>query len=85
MTDKKGYIYEHRLVMAKYLKRCLLQWEIVHHKNKNKLDNRLENLEVMDVGFHDTITKLENKISALESRVTILEAENILLKSQLRV
>ena len=42
----------HRVVMENFLKRELSSTEVVHHKNENKRDNRIENLEVMDAKKH---------------------------------
>jgi len=92
MANRSGYVFEHRLVVAKALGRNLHSWEIVHHKHdkypagsvEDKQDNRYpENLQLVSDDRHKQITILEGMIKNLQKRVTLLEAENILLKEQI--
>lgn len=43
---KSKRVPEHRLVMSEYLGRAIRKSENIHHKNGNRADNRLENLEL---------------------------------------
>ena len=85
MCNISHYVLEHRLVMAYKLGRCLERGELVHHINHNRLDNRIENLQLVPRYKHEQITVLENRIRTLESRVTLLECENILLRKEVGV
>lgn len=73
MARANGYVYKHRLNMAKHLGRVLHRWEIVHHKNGDKKDNGIENLELYGDDRHNQITLLRNRITYLETRIVSLE------------
>jgi hypothetical protein len=72
-TKTCDYMFEHRLVAEKYLltdensveidgKLYLSPDYVVHHKNGNKLDNRVENLQVMTLSEHQSMhAKKKNK------------------------
>lgn len=84
MANSYGYVREHRLVMAQHLGRALHSWELIHHKNGQKTDNRLENLELVSSSTHRQIEALLEEMKTLQQRVTLLEAQNSLLQIQLQ-
>ena len=66
-----GFVFEHRLVAERYLltpensveingKRYLSPEYVVHHKDMNRLNNDISNLEVIEKGQH---VSLHNKLS----------------------
>jgi len=88
MVRKDGYVKEHRLVVAKHINRCLLPWEIVHHKNSIRDDNQIENLEllsgekyhIIDSIVKQYIRRLEGKVDKLLEGQRELRAETRLLR-----
>jgi len=52
-NQKRGWEYEHRIVMEVLLKRRLKSSETVHHINGNKSDNRVENLIILTRQEHE--------------------------------
>lgn len=59
IEGEKKIFLKHRLIMEIYLKRKLKRSEDVHHKDGNKNNNTINNLEVLSHGKHSTITNKE--------------------------
>ena len=47
------WVVEHRYIMEQHLGRKLEKSEIVHHKDGNGINNKIENLEIMSWGKHN--------------------------------
>jgi hypothetical protein len=95
MANHHSYVLEHRLVMAKHLKRCLLPWEVVHHRDGGKGHNELRNLElisgqkyhIVDGAVKQYIKRLQtenkkilSKLNELAIEIRLLRLENKQLK-----
>lgn len=50
-----GHRNAHRVTMEKHIGRKLSYNEVVHHKNGNKSDNNIENLEILSRAEHASI------------------------------
>lgn len=68
---KSGRIAEHRVVMERHLGRRLKRSEHVHHKDGNRQNNAIENLEILTSSEHTRIHKRE--ISAVLRNLPILQ------------
>lgn len=59
----KNKMHIHRLIMSFILGRHLETNEYVHHKNGNRLDCRLDNLQLIDVFTHQSMHNKGKEIS----------------------
>ncbi len=71
--DRKGgnYIFEHILVMEKKLGRFLENYEIVHHIDKNKQNNNIENLHLFSGKDNKDSSQMHNAAHESLEQITI--------------
>ena len=67
-ATKKGYVLEHRLVAEEMLGRPLSGQEHVHHLNRDRGDNRPENLSILQVSEHASLHGKEGNAKRWGSR-----------------
>jgi len=83
-ANKRGYIYEHRIIMEKRIGRYLTTQEVVHHINFNKKDNSDENLMLFSTDeehrkYHSILRKeerLKNGFASPELRLKTYKTYN---------
>jgi hypothetical protein len=63
-ATKKGYVMKHRLLWEEANSACLFPWSSVHHKDGNKRNNDISNLEAM-------MTYQHNKLEAIKQHAML--------------
>ena len=59
-SSKQGYVGEHTLIMEKHIGRHLKPEEVVHHVNRDRKDNRIQNLQLMTDVEHKRLHAIED-------------------------
>ena len=78
MATAKGYVREHRYIMAKHLNRFLLPSEHIHHRDGDRANNTVENLELISPQNHIPYKQM-CKDCPLRKRIKVLERQLISL------
>lgn len=68
-STQSGYFLEHVLVMEAHLGRLLQEGEVVHHRNGNRKDNNINNLELYSSNANHLKAELTGR-SQKEPRLT---------------
>ena len=74
------FILDHRLVMQKNLGRELLETEHIHHLNGDRMDNRVENLQIVTNSEHHAIHHRDKRNT--ETHKACPKCNQVLLRSE---
>ena len=72
LANKAGKVYEHVYVMAQSIERKLSVGEVVHHKNRIRTNNAIENLQLMSAEEHTRLHRIEDGYDIREERACLL-------------
>lgn len=67
-ATKLGYVFMHRVVMENHIGRLLKDNEVVHHKDENKKNNDISNLQLMTNEEHVRLHALKRGCNMVELR-----------------
>lgn len=81
-ATKNGYVLLHRVIVENHLGRLLNSNEVVHHKDGNKRNNSIENLEILSPGEHTRLHGLQYGQSYVKLKCPICGTEFELPKNK---
>ena len=81
MGNNKAYVLEHRMVMSNHLKRPLLRSEQVHHKNGDRADNKISNLELWTTS-QPSGQRVKDKLKWAKEFINIYETPELLKENK---
>jgi HNH endonuclease len=71
-AQRSGYVYEHIVKYEEYHKCCILPWINVHHLDKDKKNNKPENLVLVNPSNHSKIHRLEERTRIFDRGLVVV-------------
>lgn len=81
-ANKAGYVPDHTLVMEAHLGRYLCEDEVVHHINRVRDDNRIENLQLMTKQEHYLFHSRDRDMAAVRAAKAAKQKERERLENE---